>query len=117
MNLALYTAVEFLKILIIAILAAQFSYGCAILLFEKTMLDFYEISIFEPPKNIIQKITNAFQRVTISSGYYVYTKIGKYNWFVRKILYLFILIVQGILSIILFQIIALIFEILVPVPL
>lgn len=115
--MVLYSIVEFVKILIALILIAQVAYGFTILLLEKTMLGYYEISIFEPPENTFQKITNFFQRVTIGSGYYVYTKIGKYNWFVRKILYLFILIVQGILSILLFQIIALIFEILVPVPL
>lgn len=115
--MVVYTAVEFIKIMIIAILAAQFSYGCAILLLERTMLGFYQLSIFDHPTNIIQKATNVFQRVTIGSGYYIYTKIGKYNWFVRKILFIFILAMQGCLSVILFQVIKLILEILVPIPL
>ncbi|MFS8187421.1 hypothetical protein [Rossellomorea marisflavi] len=115
--LILYMTVEFIKILIALILIAQVAYGFTILLLEKTMLGYYELSIFNPPENWFQKSTNAFQKVTIGSGYYVYTKIGKYNWFVRKVLYLMILILQVVTSIILFQIIALIFEILVPVPL
>jgi hypothetical protein len=97
---------EFIKLSIIVVLSTQFAYGCTILLLERTMLDYYDLAVYRPATTIFQKITNTFQKGMFGSGYYIYTKIGKYNWFVRKILYLLSLIVQGVLSIIIYYILA-----------
>lgn len=98
--------IEVIKIGVGMVLSTQFAYGCTIVLLEKTMLGFYELSIYSPPTTIIQKFINVFQKGLLGSGYYIYTKIGKYNWFVRKILFLIALAVQGILSITLYYIIS-----------
>ncbi|RIW32523.1 hypothetical protein D3H55_13125 [Bacillus salacetis] len=97
--------IEVIKIGVGVILSAQFTYGCTIAILEKTMLGFYKTSIYDPPTTVFQKITNTFQKGLLGSGYYIYTKIEKYNWFVRKILFLIALAIQGILSIILYYII------------
>ncbi len=98
--------IEVIEIGVGMILSTQFAYGCTIVLLEKTMLGFYELSIYTPPTTIFQKITNTFQKGLLGSGYFIYTKIGKFNWFVRKILFLIALAVQGILSMTLYYIIS-----------
>jgi len=90
---------ELILLAVAAVLATQFAYGCTFLLLERTMLDFYDLSIYRPATTVFQKIQNIFQKGLLGSGYYIYTKIGKYNWFVRKILFLLALSVQRILSI------------------
>jgi hypothetical protein len=98
--------IEVVKLGVTLILSTQFAYGCTIALLEKTMLGFYEYSIYDPPTTTIQKMINIFQKGLLGSGHYIYTKIGKYNWFVRKILFLIALAIQGILSITLYYIIS-----------
>ncbi|MEI2664022.1 hypothetical protein [Rossellomorea sp. LJF3] len=104
---------EMILLAVAAVLATQFAYGCTILLLERTMLDFYDLSIYRPATTVFQKIQNTFQKGLLGSGYYIYTKIGKYNWFVRKILFLLALSVQGILSIIVYTLLSLIKELIV----
>lgn len=106
MYLTLFDFISLIKFIILIVLCTQFAYGLTIVFFEKTMLGYYDITIFRPAATSFQKITNGFQKLFFGIGYYVYTKIGKYNWFVRKILYIVILLVQGILSIILYYLIA-----------
>ncbi|XQY91607.1 hypothetical protein ACNRWW_19275 [Metabacillus sp. HB246100] len=106
MFLTLYTLAEILLLTVGVILATQFAYGCTIAILEKTMLEYYIMAIFNPPTSIFQKITNTFQKGMFGSGYYIYTKIGKYNWFVRKILFLLALFVQGIISIIIYSLLS-----------
>lgn len=98
--------IEVVKIGVVLILSTQFAYGCTIALLEKTMLGFYEYSIYDPPTTTVQKIINVFQKTLLGSGPYIYTKIGKFNWFVRKILFLIALAIQGILSMTLYYIIS-----------
>ncbi|MEB6548584.1 hypothetical protein MXL46_05610 [Heyndrickxia sporothermodurans] len=97
--------IEAIRILITVLLSAQFTYGCTILLLGRVMTDYYEWGTFEHPNTIFQKVTNAFMIVTISSGYYINKKLMKYNWFTRKLLLLFALILQGIISIIVYYIV------------
>lgn len=106
MYLTLYSAADFFLLTFGIILSTQFAYGCTIFILEKTMLGYYEVAIYDPPTTVFQKITNTFQKGMFGSGYYIYTKIGKYNWFVRKVLYLIALLVQGVLSIIIYYILA-----------
>ncbi|CAN7185574.1 hypothetical protein [Rossellomorea sp. LjRoot5] len=110
MFLTLYSAVDFLLLAIGIVLSTQFAYGCTILILEKTMLGYYEVAIFDPPTTLFQKITNAFQKGMLGSGPYIYTKIEKYNWFLRKILFLVALLVQGILSVTLYTVLSMIVD-------
>ncbi|CAN7538597.1 hypothetical protein [Rossellomorea sp. LjRoot5] len=104
---------DIIKLFIIVVLSTQFAYGCTILLLERTMLDYYDLAVYRPATTIFQKITNAFQKGMFGSGYYIYTKIGKYNWFVRKILFILALFVQGVLSIIVYTFLSMIKELIV----
>lgn len=47
--------IEVIKIGVGVILCTQFAYGCTIALLEKTMLGFYELSIYDPPTTRFQK--------------------------------------------------------------
>ncbi|RBP02499.1 hypothetical protein [Rossellomorea aquimaris] len=105
MLLTLPTIIVFIKYLLIAILLTQLGYGFLILLLGKTMVDFYTISIYEKPNNSFQKATNFFQKSTIGFGYFIYTKVSKFNWIVSKFLLLVCLIIQAILSILIYELI------------
>lgn len=99
--------IQLIKFIVMILLSTQFAHGLTVVIMEKTMLNYYLISIFDPPENSFQKFTNFIQNMLVGSSYFIYTKISKYNWFVRKILFIIILFVQGILSIVLYYIIAL----------
>ncbi|MDP4552892.1 hypothetical protein Q9251_18595 [Alkalihalobacillus macyae] len=93
------------RMLLFYTLGTQVMYGVTILLLERTMVNFYLSAIVENPTNIIHKSTNLFMKAVIGTGYLWYSKFAKYNWFLRKILILFGLVIQIIASIILYQII------------
>jgi hypothetical protein len=105
MLLILPTIIEFIKYLLIAILLTQLGYGCLILLFGRTMVDFYTISIYEKPESPFQRMSNVIQKTTIGFGYLLYSKVSAFNWILRKVLLLGCLFVQALLSIFLYEII------------
>ncbi|WP_019244414.1 MULTISPECIES: hypothetical protein [Bacillus] len=77
------------------------------LFFEWAMVDYYKLGTFENPETIFDKITNFFMKLFLGSGYVIYSKFSKHNWFVRKFYMLVALVVQGIVSIIIYFIITL----------
>ncbi|WP_053216084.1 hypothetical protein [Guptibacillus hwajinpoensis] len=87
------------------ILGIQFGYGVLILLLGRIMINYFAVTIEEKPSNLIQKVINIFMISTIGSGYYIYKKVANYNWFLRKIFFAIALFVQGVLSIIIYQVI------------
>lgn len=97
--------IEIIRILLFYILGIQVMYGVTILLLERTMVNFYLSTLVQNPSNIIHKAMNFSMKITIGSGYYWYSKFAKYNWFLRKIYLLSALIIQIILSIIVYQVI------------
>jgi hypothetical protein len=103
MLLTLPMIIEFTKYVLIAILLTQLGFGFLILLLGNTMVDFYRVSIYENPENPIQKMSNFFQKTTIGLGYFIYTKLSKFNWILKKGLLLGCLVIQAILSIILYE--------------
>lgn len=80
--------IEGIRILLIYIFGAQITYGISIFFLEDTMTSFYASAIYEKAETIYQKSVNFFMLGTIGSGYHIYVKFKKYNWFVRKILFL-----------------------------
>lgn len=105
MLLTLSMIIEFMKYVLIAILLTQLGFGFLILLLGNTMVDFYRVSIYENPENPIQKMSNFFQKTTIGLGYFIYSKLSKFHWILEKGLLLGCLVIQAILSIILYEII------------
>ncbi len=97
--------IEFMKYVLIAILLTQLGFGFSILLLGNTMVDFYRVSIYENPENPIMKMSNFFQKTTIGLCYFIYTKLSKFNWILKKGLLLGCLVIQAIVSIILYEII------------
>ncbi|MGF3104512.1 hypothetical protein [Rossellomorea sp. DUT-2] len=105
MLLTLPMIIEFMKYVLIAILLTQLGFGFLILLLGNTMVDFYSVSIYENPENLIQKMSNFFQKTTIGLGYFIYTKLSKFHWILKKGLLLGCLVIQAIVSILLYEII------------
>jgi hypothetical protein len=105
MLLTLPMIIEFMKYVLIAILLTQLGFGFLILLLGNTMVDFYRVSIYENPENPIQKMSNFFQKITIGLGYFIYSKLSKFHWILKKGLLLGCLVIQATLSIILYEII------------
>ncbi|MCA0149746.1 hypothetical protein LCD52_13175 [Rossellomorea vietnamensis] len=104
------TIIEFIKYLLIAILLTQLGFGCLILLFGRTMVDFYTISIYEKPKSTFQRMSNVIQKTTIGFGFLLYSKVSTFNWLLRKVLLLGCLLVQAFLSIFLYEIIVVVLD-------
>ena len=94
--------IESIRILLTGFLLTQLSYGFTIFLLESTMTNFYALAIYENPRNRYQKFVNFFMFILVGSGYHIYLKLRKYNWFVRKFLFLIALVLQGIASVIIY---------------
>lgn len=105
MGFTMYEFIEITSILLLYILGIQVMYGVTIILLERTMVNFYLSTLVENPSHIIHKAMNLSMILTIGSGYYWYSKFAKHNWFLRKILLLFALVIQIIASTIVYQII------------
>jgi hypothetical protein len=95
------------KMLFGYLLCIQWASVLLFLIIEWAMVDFYRLGTFENPESILDKITNFFMRLFLGSGYFFYNKFSKHNWFIRKLYMLLALILQGILSIIIYYIISL----------
>jgi hypothetical protein len=87
------------------LLSAQFAFALTILLLGNMMLDYYEWGTYQKPANLMQKIVNGIMRLIIGIGPYFYKRILRYNWFLRKLIMLGFLLLMGILSILVYQII------------
>lgn len=100
-----YNIVENIRVLLTGFLLTQLSYGFSIFLLESTMTSFYALAIYENPNTRYQKFVNIFMFLLVGSGYYIYIRLSKYNWFLRKILFLIALVLQAIASVIIYKII------------
>ncbi|MFJ7637757.1 hypothetical protein ACIQZM_15085 [Peribacillus sp. NPDC097206] len=100
-----YNMIENIRNLLAGYLTIQLTYGFCIFLLEETMTSFYALAIYDKPSSPYQKFVNWFMFLLVGSGYYIYLKLRKYNWFVRKLLFLLALILQGITSVVIYKII------------
>ncbi|NPC91491.1 hypothetical protein HOO54_04325 [Bacillus sp. WMMC1349] len=91
--------VEYTEYAICAILGAQFAYGLTIFLLSSVMMEYYEWGTFKNPTNRFQKSVNFGTALFFGLGYFVYKRLYKYNWFLRKLYFLLFLVVSGILSV------------------
>ncbi|MGE7781065.1 hypothetical protein ACQKL0_14175 [Peribacillus sp. NPDC097264] len=94
--------IQGIRVLLTGFLLTQLSYGFTIFLLEGTMTSFYALVIYEKPSSSYQKFVNLFMFLLVGSGYYIYLRLRKYNWFVRKFLFLIALVLQGIASVIIY---------------
>lgn len=100
MLLILPMIIELIKYLLVAILLTQLGYVFLIFLLGNIMVKFYTISIYEKPVNPAQKFSNLFQKTTIRFGYFIHTRVSKFNWITTNVLLLGCIIIQAIFSII-----------------
>ncbi|AJO16577.1 hypothetical protein SC10_B2orf00619 [Bacillus paralicheniformis] len=55
---------------------------------------------------MFKKTVNFYTRLFFGASYFVYKRLYKYNWFLRKLYYALYLLGSGILSIIIFYILS-----------
>ncbi|MBD1380440.1 hypothetical protein [Metabacillus arenae] len=77
------------------------------LAFEWIFVDYLGIDIFENPETPFDKVGIFFMKLFFGSGIFLYLKLKKRKWIQRKLYMLIALILQGILSIIVYYIITL----------
>ncbi len=99
------TIIDFIKNIIIIFLATQSASVFLFLTIEWAIVDYYRNGTFANPTNILDKILNIVMVAFMGSGYYLYNKFSKYNWFTRKLFMLISFVLHGILCIIIFYII------------
>lgn len=101
-----YSTIEWIGILLLYLLSIQWGSSFVIFLFESAMIRYYYIlGTYEKPSNLYQKTVNFCMYAMMGAGFYIYLRLRKYNWFVRKFFFLIALIIQGIASIIIYKII------------
>ncbi|ASB91080.1 hypothetical protein CHH92_16605 [Bacillus sonorensis] len=98
--------VEYSEYALCAILGAQFGYGLLLLILGNLMINNYERGTFEIPSNLFKKIVNFYTGLFFGASYFVYKRLYKYNWFLRKLYFSLYLLGSGILSIIIFYILS-----------
>nr|MDH3162522.1 hypothetical protein [Bacillus licheniformis] len=98
------TFVEYTEYLIAGMLVAHFAYSLCFLIIASHMIIEYEKMIFLKPEKRSHKITNTFVFLLVGTGYFVYKRLLRYNWFLRKLYFALYLVGRGILSIIIFYI-------------
>ncbi|WNF22704.1 hypothetical protein [Mesobacillus jeotgali] len=86
----------------------QIGYSISVLLIGNTMIEYYEWGIFENPSTSYEKIINTLLMVTVGVGPFVYKKLNKYNWLIRKILMLAFLVLFVIIGVIIYQIVSIV---------
>ncbi|WP_019244412.1 MULTISPECIES: hypothetical protein [Bacillus] len=98
-------SIYFFKVMISCLLGVQSVSVFLFLTVEWAMVDFYKLGTFDKPESVIDKITNFFMKLFLGSGYFFYNKFRKHTWILRKLYMLFAWVVQGILFIIIFNLI------------
>ncbi|MBD1380441.1 hypothetical protein [Metabacillus arenae] len=99
--------IYFLEMMFGALLGMQWASVFLFLFLEWAMVDFYRLGTFENPESKIDKIINFLMKLFLGSGFFFYSKFSKHKWIIRKLYMLIALILQGILSIIVYYIITL----------
>lgn len=94
-----------IKVIISVFLGSQSVSVFLFLIIEWAMVDYYRWGTFEKPTSIFDKVTNFGMAIFMGSGYFLYRRFAKYNWFTRKLFMLSSFVLHGILCIIIFYII------------
>ncbi|KKK38743.1 hypothetical protein WQ57_07080 [Mesobacillus campisalis] len=82
--------------------AFQWGYALTVLVLGSVIVDYYDWGTWENPQNALQKIINFLMAFLFGFGPYFYKKFRKYNWLVRRLALLGVLIVGGIAAILAF---------------
>jgi hypothetical protein len=95
------------KVILSCLLGVQNVSVFLFLIIEWAIVDYYKLGTFENPDTIFDNFTNFFMKLFFGSGYYLYRKFQKHNWFIRKLLMLIAWVLHGILCIIIFYLVTL----------
>ncbi|ALC90587.1 hypothetical protein AM500_12920 [Bacillus sp. FJAT-18017] len=83
-------------------LAVQWGYGLVVLVLGRVIVDYYNYGTWEHPQNVLHKLINFLMSFFFGFGPYFYKKFRKYNWLIRKLALIGVLIVGGIAAILVF---------------
>lgn len=92
---------EFLVYTGVSILATQLVFGSIILLIGSHMMNLYEKITFQKPESVGKKIHNIIIAILFGAGYFLYDKLYKFHWMLRKSLFGFVVIFFAIVRVIL----------------
>lgn len=90
---------ELIQGLVVYYLGIHVIYSALIFLLGNIMVDYYELGIFRSPTNIFQKIVNFFTNFFLGSGPFIYRKLERYPWLLRKLYMLVATIFMFLLTI------------------
>lgn len=96
---------EVFKLSLGAFLALQWVSIMLFLIAEWAMVDFYKLGTFDNPKSVFDKVPDFIMRLILGTGFYFNNRFSKYNWFTRKLYMLIALILIGVVSIIIYNLI------------
>jgi hypothetical protein len=74
----------------------QWAYALTVLFLGSVIVDYYDWGTWENPQNAFQKAINFLMAFLVGAGPYLYKKFRKYNWFIRRLALLGVLIVGGL---------------------
>jgi hypothetical protein len=90
--------------LLMYFLGIQVIYSFLILVFGNLIYDVYDVGIYHNPSNIFQKTFNFVVNFFFGLGPYIYRRLLKYPWILRKIYMLIATAIMLVISIILYYI-------------
>jgi hypothetical protein len=88
----------------------QGGYALTILLLGNVMVEYYEWGTYEKPETLYQKSVNTFFVTFMGIGPFIYKKLLRNNWFVRKLLMVVFLFLYMITSIYVYKFITFILK-------
>ncbi|TGB03468.1 hypothetical protein [Halobacillus salinus] len=91
---------EFLVYTAVSILATQLVFGSIILLIGSHMMNFYEKITFYKPGSAGKKAYNIIIVLLFGAGYYLYDKLYKFHWMLRKFLFALVIFTFAIIHVI-----------------
>ncbi|MCA0970760.1 hypothetical protein LCM20_09180 [Halobacillus litoralis] len=94
---------EFLVYTGVSILATQLVFGSIILLIGSHMMNFYEKITFHKPDGIGKKLYNIIIAILFGAGYFLYDKLYKFHWILRKSLFAAVILIFVMIHAILVQ--------------
>ncbi|MFS0821689.1 hypothetical protein [Bacillus sp. 1P02SD] len=97
--------IDTITLVLAAWFALQFTISLVTLLLGSVMVDYVELGIFRNTNNPFLKFFTFVTLFIFGLGPFIYTKLSKYSWIVRKLLMLVITLGMGIVFMIIYYII------------
>ncbi|MEW4219910.1 hypothetical protein [Rossellomorea marisflavi] len=102
---------ELLKIMMLAVMCNQLAMAFAIFVVKEYWVPRFERSMNEPPQTTFQRIENGLHYSFWATGYWIHKRVVGRKWIVQKSLFLFYMLVELIVFILVYQVFFLVWEI------